>query len=118
MRSYPERDSSEEDKDKDEDKDKGEDKDKDKDKAKTDPGGVPLGGPNGRRAYQAVRTDTYKYVEYDNGERELYNLDADPYELESLHESTDPSLLKDLQAKLDALKSCSEDGCREAEDAP
>ena len=113
-----ERDSSEEDKDKDEDKDKGEDKDKDKDKAKTDPGGVPLGGPNGRRAYQAVRTDTYKYVEYDNGERELYNLDADPYELESLHESTDPSLLKDLQAKLDALKSCSEDGCREAEDAP
>jgi N-acetylglucosamine-6-sulfatase len=68
--------------------------------------------------YQAVRTETHKYVEYDNGDRELYDLQADPYELESLHESDDPSLLEDLKSKLDALKSCSEEGCREAEDSP
>lgn len=67
--------------------------------------------------YQAIRTGTHKYVEYDNGERELYDLQNDPYELESLHESADPSLLEDLKAKLDVLKSCSEEGCREAEDA-
>jgi N-acetylglucosamine-6-sulfatase len=68
--------------------------------------------------YQAVRTETHKYVEYDNGDRELYDLQADPYELESLHESDDPSLLEDLKSKLEALKSCSEEGCREAEDSP
>jgi arylsulfatase A-like enzyme len=68
--------------------------------------------------YVAVRTKTHKYVEYSNGERELYDLQADPYELESLHESADPSVLENLKAKLDALKSCSKEGCQEAEDAP
>ena len=34
----------------------------------------------------------------------------------SIHESADPTLVEDLQAKLEALKSCSEEGCREAED--
>ncbi len=110
-----EKDSSEEEKAKGKDKDRGEDKAKDK--GKTDPGGVPLGGPDGKLAYQAVRTETHKYVEYENGDIELYDLEADPYELESLHESADPSLLEDLKAKLDALRSCSEEGCREAEDA-
>ncbi len=70
-----------------------------------------------QQGYQAVRTETHKYVEYNNGERELYDLEADPYELESLHESADPSLLEDLKARLEALKNCSEEGCREAEDA-
>jgi N-acetylglucosamine-6-sulfatase len=68
--------------------------------------------------YQAVRAETHKYVEYENGERELYNLKADPYELESLHENADPSLLHNLKTKLDTLKSCAGEGCREAENAP
>jgi N-acetylglucosamine-6-sulfatase len=72
----------------------------------------------GARAYEAVRTATHKYVEYKNGEKELYDLETDPYELESLHKSADPSLIEDLKTKLDALRSCSEEGCREAEDAP
>ncbi len=67
--------------------------------------------------YQAVRTETHKYVEYENGEVELYDLQADPHELESIHGSADPALLEDLKAKLEALKSCSEEGCREDEDA-
>ena len=70
------------------------------------------------RVYSAVRTRTHKYVEYGNGEEELYDLQADPYELESIHESANPALLEDLKARLDALKSCSEEGCQEAEDAP
>lgn len=71
-----------------------------------------------QRGYQAIRTDTHKYVEYNNGEKELYDLEADPYELDNLYESADPSLVKDLKARLEALKSCSGEECREAEDAP
>jgi N-acetylglucosamine-6-sulfatase len=69
------------------------------------------------RVYTAVRTERYKYVEYGNGEEELYNLQNDPYELESLHETADPSLMEDLRGRLEALRECSGNGCREAEDA-
>ena len=67
--------------------------------------------------YRAIRTETHKYVEYNNGEKELYDLSADPYELDSVYDSADPSLLANLKARLEALKDCSEEGCREAEDA-
>ncbi len=33
--------------------------------------------------YSGLRTATLKYIEYDNGERELYDLVNDPYELEN-----------------------------------
>jgi arylsulfatase A-like enzyme len=72
----------------------------------------------GKRAFEGVRTETHKYVEYDNGKKELYDLETDPYELESHHESANSSLLEDLKAKLDALKNCSKKGCQEAEDVP
>ncbi len=67
--------------------------------------------------YEAVRTETHKYVEYNNGEKELYDLEADPYELESLPEVTNPSLVADLKTRLNALRSCAADECQEAEDA-
>ena len=95
-------------------KDKAKGKAKSKDKAKGKAKGKAGGGA---APYEAIRTETHKYVEYENGEKELYDLEADPYELESLHESADPSLLEDLAARLDALRSCVEDECREAEDA-
>jgi N-acetylglucosamine-6-sulfatase len=66
--------------------------------------------------YKAVRTESHKYVEYVNGERELYDLEDDPYELENVYESADPTLIENLKTKLDALRSCAEAGCREAED--
>lgn len=81
-------------------------------------GGVPKSGPGQSDDFRAVRTETHKYVEYDDGETELYDLEADPYEMESLHESADPALIEDLKARLEKLKECSGDGCREAEDAP
>jgi len=68
--------------------------------------------------YKAVRTESHKYVEYANGERELYDLEADPYELENVYESAAPALIEDLKTRLDALRSCTEAGCREAEDTP
>ena len=73
---------------------------------------------SGPPAYEAVRTESHKYVEYVNGERELYDLEADPYELENVYESADPSLTENLKTKLDALRDCAEAGCREAEDTP
>ncbi len=101
-----------------EEKGKGKGKGKAKGKQdKTGSAGVPKAGPGGQPAFEAVRTETHKYVEYENGDRELYDLEADPYELESIHESADPSLIESLKAKLAALKSCSEEGCQEAESA-
>ncbi len=36
--------------------------------------------------WAGVRTDRWKYVEWGGGETELYDLENDPYELESLHD--------------------------------
>jgi N-acetylglucosamine-6-sulfatase len=42
------------------------------------------------RAFTAIRTDRYLWIEYTTqGERKLYDLARDPYELTSLH--TDPA---------------------------
>ena len=86
--------------------------------ASNEAGRRPKGEP-GQPSFQAVKTETHKYVVYESGDRGLYDLEADPYELQSLHASAVPSLLEDLEAKLDALmKSCSKAGCQGAEDAP
>ena len=77
---------------------------------------MPKYGPGQSPSFRSVRIGTHKYVVYGNGDVELYDFESDPYELESLHESADRSLLEDLKAKLDALESCSEEGCREAKD--
>ena len=37
------------------------------------------------RSYRAIRTNRWLYVEYRGGQRELYDLDQDPHQLESLH---------------------------------
>jgi arylsulfatase A-like enzyme len=74
------------------------------------------GSRTDQTAFQAVRTGNHKYVEYGNGEKELYDLANDPYELENVYESADASLVEDLKARLEALRDCSGDECREAED--
>jgi arylsulfatase A-like enzyme len=52
-----------------------------------------------------------KYIEYVTGEVELYDLDADPFELESLHNDEDPVLLAQLSAELAVLESCVGTSC-------
>jgi len=47
------------------------------------------------------------------GERELYDLKNDPYQLESLHAKADPALLQSLSAQLAKLKTCAGASCRE-----
>ena len=67
-------------------------------------------------AYEAIRTETQKYVEYATEDKELYDLQADPHELDNAYESADSSEIADLKRRLDALKSCAGEGCQEAED--
>jgi N-acetylglucosamine-6-sulfatase len=60
-----------------------------------------------------VRNYRYKYVEYSDGESELYDLWRDPDELTSLH--ADPALAglrSRLAARLHALESCAGASCR------
>lgn len=68
-------------------------------------------------SYRAIRTQRYLYVEYATGERELYDLETDPHELNSLHDSADPALISALRSRLDALRDCSGHECRAAEDS-
>jgi N-acetylglucosamine-6-sulfatase len=67
--------------------------------------------------WRGVRTRRHAYVEYDNGETELYDMAADPYQLTSLH-MTAPAKLRASLAELTAkLAACAGDSCRTVEDA-
>src|SRR5215204_2329454 len=84
------------------------------------------------RNYNGIRTSTSKYIEYEGGSRELYNLTpgADPNELTNTYYSADPTVppRRDLKARLDALKGCQpqddpttpevETPCQKAEGGP
>ena len=57
------------------------------------------------RTFKALRTLRWKYVEYLNGDRELYDLAADPYELEN--RANGPAyteLIARLRSRLEELK--------------
>ncbi len=56
--------------------------------------------------YEAMRTAHFLYVEYLDGERELYDLRRDPYELHNIAASASPQLLATLHAELQALEAC------------
>jgi arylsulfatase A-like enzyme len=68
--------------------------------------------------YLALRTEQYLYVEYANGERELYDMQTDPYQLRNLAATADPALLAEFAANLDHLRLCAGADCRAAEDGP
>jgi N-acetylglucosamine-6-sulfatase len=57
-----------------------------------------------------------KYVEYEGKERELYDLGADPLELNNRYAATAPPA--ELIWRLQTLKTCKGEGCRAAEDGP
>ena len=61
--------------------------------------------------YHSLRTARYSYIEYTTGEKELYDLSADPTELTSLHASAShQALISDLQVRLEKLKKCAGTG--------
>ena len=61
--------------------------------------------------YQALRTNDHTYVEWSNGVKELYDLEADPYQLHNLLNSDlknpppEPATTG-LAAQLAALRDC------------
>lgn len=68
----------------------------------------------GNPAYEAVRTEDGLYVEYETGERELYDPGIDPHQLDNLT-GTRPEEEANLCARLQALKVCVGNGCKSAE---
>jgi N-acetylglucosamine-6-sulfatase len=68
------------------------------------------------RNYNAIRTSTSKYVEYEGDIREYYNLSTDPYELQNSYDPNTPPT--DLERTLQDLKGCAADTCRRAENGP
>ena len=66
--------------------------------------GFQNGTPKVERNYSAIRTRTMKYIEYEGGFRELYDLSTDPYELDNNYNSA--TLPPTLAQRLQALKTC------------
>jgi N-acetylglucosamine-6-sulfatase len=58
------------------------------------------------RTYEAMRTKRFLYVAYDNGERELYNLMQDPFELHNLAGRLSFAGLSLLDAELASIGQC------------
>jgi len=75
-------------------------------------------GTNPPLTYVALRSKGLKYVEYTDGERELYDLRADPYELHNLQAKAAPALLVRLSAILQAMRTCAGASCRAADSVP
>jgi N-acetylglucosamine-6-sulfatase len=66
-------------------------------------------------AHRGVHTERYMFTEYDTGEHELYDLQLDPYQLESKPRAGNEQLYSELQARLNSLRDCSGAVCRDAE---
>ena len=62
--------------------------------------------------YAALRSNEHLYVEYDTGERELYDMQKDPHQLQSLGKTAEPALVERLSARLHELLSCRGETCR------
>jgi arylsulfatase A-like enzyme len=65
--------------------------------------------------YSGVRTADHLYVEYQGGERELYDYAADPFEVQNLLAGTPTGdaheIANQLAARLSALRGCGGSGC-------
>jgi len=74
----------------------------------------------GDGTFTGIRTDKFLYVEYNNGEKEFYNMLADPYQLENLASKLDPAILSALYTWLGQLQSCgiNSESCGKVENSP
>ena len=66
-------------------------------------------------AFTSLRTPEWLFVSYADGERELYDLAIDPYELDNIADTADPRLVAHLYSQLQLLRTCSGDSCRTAD---
>jgi len=68
--------------------------------------------------FVGLRTREYVYVEYETGERELYDLAADPYQLQNIVASVPRELIDRLSSRLATLRACRGQTCARMEDPP
>ena len=71
--------------------------------------------PDALPGFHALRTARYAYVEYVTGERELYDLAHDPFELNNLAATASQALLGALSGQLRELVACAAATCRMVE---
>jgi arylsulfatase A-like enzyme len=64
--------------------------------------------------YNAVRTADHLYVEYANGDRELYDTRTDPHEVHNLA-GTKPRVERSLAVRIRRLQDCAGPACRAAD---
>jgi len=69
-------------------------------------------------AHLGLRTADFKYVEYDTGEREVYDLRRDPDELTNLRTRVPRAWMALLSQLVHALGSCAGETCRQLESRP
>ena len=70
----------------------------------------------GAARFDAIRTEDWTYVQYGDGEHELYNVTEDRYQLDSAVDRTDPWFVELLATRLAELMNCAGSDCREIED--
>ena len=66
--------------------------------------------------YKALRSSSHCYVEYKTGEREFYDLQKDPNQLENLLSGSHPVDTTNYADVLHQLQNCAGATCRTAED--
>jgi N-acetylglucosamine-6-sulfatase len=66
----------------------------------------------------AIRTRKYTYATYHNGERELYDLEKDPYQVQNIEATADPALIEALNVRKNQLSVSQAEGCRDFEALP
>ena len=66
----------------------------------------------GEGAFRTIRAETFTYAEHKTGEREYYDLLADPYQLDNVVQSLDPQRLTALHSWLEQLRKCIAEDCR------
>jgi hypothetical protein len=67
--------------------------------------------------YDAIRTAHYLYVEYLDGDRELYDTKLDPQQVHNLA-GTRPHIEHGLAARIARLEVCHDRTCRAADSRP
>jgi N-acetylglucosamine-6-sulfatase len=68
--------------------------------------------------YKGLRTTHCTYVQYKNGEEELYDLRQDPHQLQNLAKVIQPQVIQEYTKRLLHLSSCRGKTCREREVQP
>jgi N-acetylglucosamine-6-sulfatase len=67
---------------------------------------LPPAGSGNPPSYEALRSKDALYVEYADGDRELYDLAADPFQLDNVADEVPPERMAQLSGQLAAMATC------------